>query len=65
MIDQKGKFTRKSMSAESVGEAQEDETAVVLVIKNDVQLVYIESRKSTVQPMFPKYTVVGELQKKT
>ena len=41
MIDQKDKFSRKGISTDFVGEAQEDETTVAAVIKGDIQLVYI------------------------
>ena len=52
MIDQKEKFTRKSKSTEFVGEAQEDEGAVVAVIKGYVQLVYISPESLLSNPCF-------------
>ena len=41
MIDQQAKFTAMGLSAEFVGEAQENREVVSKVLKGDVQLVFI------------------------
>ena len=41
MIDQKDKFSKTGISTEFVGEAEEDDAAVVAVVMGDIQLVYI------------------------
>ena len=41
MFDQKEKFSRKGITVEFVGEAQDDEQAVLSVLKGKIQLVYI------------------------
>ena len=41
MIDQKGKFLKRGLKVEFVGEAQTDENATMDVLNGDVQLVYI------------------------
>ena len=64
MIDQKGKFTRKGMSTEFVGEAQEDEITVVLVIKGDVQLVYISPESLLCNPCFQNILLLESYKRK-
>lgn len=41
MIDQKRKFVPRGINVEFVGQCQSNETAVVSVIRGEVQLVYI------------------------
>ena len=41
IIDQKQCFEHKGMAVEFVGEAQDDESAVMAVLKGGIQLVYI------------------------
>lgn len=41
MMDQKQKFSHRSLSVEFVGEAQCDEGAITAVVNGNVQLVYI------------------------
>jgi len=52
MIDQREKFTRKGVSTEFVGEAQEDEVAVEAVIKGNIQLVCISPESLLCNPRF-------------
>lgn len=52
MIDQKDKFSRKGISSEFVGEAQEDEAAIAAVVKGDIQLVYISPESLLCNPRF-------------
>ena len=41
MIDQKEKFSQKSLTVQFVGNAQTDERVVLSVLNGEVQLVYI------------------------
>ena len=41
MIDQKEKFSQKGLKVEFLGEAQENDDAIMMVLNGDVQLVYI------------------------
>jgi bloom syndrome protein len=52
MIDQKDKFSPKGVSAEFVGEDQQDQHAVQNVITGAVQLVFISPESIICNPVY-------------
>ena len=52
MIDQREKFTKKGITTEFVGEAQENDDAVAAVLNGRIQLVYISPESLLGNPRF-------------
>ena len=52
MMDQQSKFTSKGISAEFVGEAQQNKAVIKRVLRGDVQLVYITPESIIENPVF-------------
>ena len=52
MMDQREKFVLKGISAEFIGEAQDDEDAVKRVVQGSVQLVFITPESLICNPVY-------------
>ena len=52
MIDQKNKFTPRGISAEFVGEAQTNQSAISQVMKGNCQLVFISPECIICYPLY-------------
>ena len=52
MIDQKEKLSKKGLSVEFVGEAQDSDAAVAAVLNGQIQLVYISPESLLKNPCF-------------
>lgn len=52
MMDQKNKFVPQGISAEFVGEAQDDDSAEKRVVAGDIQLVFISPENLICNPVY-------------